>query len=29
MQLRFSAELVAEPAEPAVEPRTERPAAAE
>lgn len=29
MQLRFSAELVAELAEPAVEPRTERPAAAE
>jgi two-component system nitrogen regulation sensor histidine kinase NtrY len=29
MQLRFSAELVAAPAAPAVEPRTERPAAAE
>jgi two-component system, NtrC family, nitrogen regulation sensor histidine kinase NtrY len=29
MQLRFSAELVAAPAGPAVEPRTERPAAAE
>ncbi|HEX8828020.1 MAG TPA: PAS domain-containing sensor histidine kinase [Xanthobacteraceae bacterium] len=29
MQLRFSAELVADPAEPAVESRTERPAAAE